>query len=70
MSTANLAVFTAYPSRLVKKSLKNTKENLVLIILFYDMVPYGLRMRTDLVIPILLKKVFNGEPITIAGDGS
>ena len=25
--------------------------------------------RTELVIPIFLKKAFNGEPITIAGDG-
>ena len=33
-------------------------------------IPYGPRMRTELVIPIFLKKAFNGEPITIAGDGS
>ncbi len=26
-------------------------------------------MRTELVIPIFLKKAFNGEPIAIAGDG-
>ena len=31
---------------------------------------YGPRMRTELVIPIFLKKAFNNEPITIAGDGS
>jgi len=33
-------------------------------------IPYGPRMRTELVIPIFLKKAFNDEPITIAGDGS
>ena len=27
-------------------------------------------MRTELVIPIFLKKAFDGEPITISGDGS
>ena len=27
-------------------------------------------MRKELVIPIFLKKAFNNEPITIAGDGS
>ena len=33
-------------------------------------IPYGPRMRTELVIPIFLKKAFDGEPITISGDGS
>ena len=33
-------------------------------------IPYGPRMRTEMVIPNFLKKAFNGEPITIAGDGS
>ena len=33
-------------------------------------IPYGPRMRPELVIPIFLKKAFNGEPLTIAGDGS
>ena len=33
-------------------------------------VPYGPRMRTELVIPTFLKKAFNGQPITIAGNGS
>ena len=33
-------------------------------------IPYGPRMRKELVIPIFLKKAFNNEPITIAGDGS
>ncbi len=33
-------------------------------------IPYGPRMREELVIPIFLKKAFNGESITITGDGS
>ena len=33
-------------------------------------IPYGPRMRMELVIPIFLKKAFNGEPLTITGDGS
>lgn len=33
-------------------------------------IPYGPRMRMELVIPIFLKKAFNGEPIAITGDGS
>ena len=33
-------------------------------------IPYGPRMRSELVIPIFLKKAFNGDPITISGDGS
>jgi len=33
-------------------------------------IPYGPRMREELVIPIFLKKAFAHEPITIAGDGS
>lgn len=33
-------------------------------------IPYGPRMRDELVIPIFLKKAFSGQPITIAGDGS
>lgn len=33
-------------------------------------IPYGPRMRMELVIPIFLRKAFNGEPLTITGDGS
>lgn len=33
-------------------------------------IPYGPRMRKELVIPIFLRKAFNGEPLTITGDGS
>lgn len=33
-------------------------------------IPYGPRMREELVIPIFLKKALNGEPLTISGDGS
>ncbi|MFX0195746.1 MAG: NAD-dependent epimerase/dehydratase family protein [Candidatus Hodarchaeota archaeon] len=33
-------------------------------------IPYGPRMREELVIPLFLRKAFKGEPITIAGDGS
>lgn len=33
-------------------------------------IPYGPRMREELLIPIFLKKALNGEPLTISGDGS
>jgi UDP-glucose 4-epimerase len=33
-------------------------------------IPYGPRMREELVIPVFLRKAFAGEPITISGDGS
>jgi UDP-glucose 4-epimerase len=33
-------------------------------------IPYGPRMREELVIPIFVKKALTGEPITIQGDGS
>lgn len=33
-------------------------------------IPYGPRMRMELVIPIFLNKAFKGDPITITGDGS
>jgi UDP-glucose 4-epimerase len=32
-------------------------------------IPYGPRMREELLIPIFLKKALNGEALTIAGDG-
>lgn len=32
-------------------------------------IPYGPRMREELLIPIFLKKAFNGDPLTISGDG-
>lgn len=32
-------------------------------------IPYGPRMREELLIPIFLKKAFNGEPLTIMGEG-
>lgn len=32
-------------------------------------IPYGPRMREELLIPIFLKKAFNGEPLTVAGKG-
>ena len=32
-------------------------------------IPYGPRMRKELVIPIFLRKAFAGEPLTISGDG-
>jgi UDP-glucose 4-epimerase len=32
-------------------------------------IPYGPRMREELLIPIFLKKAFAGEPLTIAGQG-
>ena len=43
--------------------------NLPYTILRYG-IPYGPRMRMELVIPIFLKKAFDGEPLTISGDGS
>ena len=33
-------------------------------------IPYGPRIREELVIPIFLRKALNGEPITLMGDGS
>ena len=33
-------------------------------------IPYGPRMREELVIPIFIRKALNGERITIEGDGS
>lgn len=33
-------------------------------------IPYGPRMRMELVIPIFLRKAFSGESLTITGDGS
>ena len=33
-------------------------------------IPYGPRMREELVIPIFIRKALNGEPIVIQGDGS
>lgn len=32
-------------------------------------IPYGPRMREELLIPIFLKKALNGEPLTVAGKG-
>lgn len=32
-------------------------------------IPYGPRMREELVMPIFIKKALNGEPLTVAGDG-
>jgi len=32
-------------------------------------IPYGPRMREELLIPIFLRKALNGEPLTIAGKG-
>jgi UDP-glucose 4-epimerase len=32
-------------------------------------IPYGPRMREELVMPIFIKKALNGEPISVAGDG-
>jgi UDP-glucose 4-epimerase len=32
-------------------------------------IPYGPRMREELVMPIFIKKALNSEPLTIAGDG-
>jgi UDP-glucose 4-epimerase len=33
-------------------------------------IPYGPRMREELLIPIFIKKALNGEPLTVAGKGS
>ena len=33
-------------------------------------IPYGPRARDGAVIPIFVRKAYNGEPLTIAGDGS
>lgn len=33
-------------------------------------IPYGPRMREELLIPIFLKKAFAGQPLTISGEGS
>lgn len=33
-------------------------------------IPYGPRMRPSLVIPIFMRKALDGEPLTVAGDGS
>ena len=33
-------------------------------------IPYGPRMREELLIPIFIRKALNGEPLTIAGKGS
>lgn len=33
-------------------------------------IPYGPRMREELLIPIFLRKAFAGEPLTVTGDGS
>jgi len=43
--------------------------NLPTTILRYG-IPYGPRAREGAVIPIFVKKALNGEPLTIAGDGS
>lgn len=32
-------------------------------------IPYGPRMREQLVMPIFIRKALNGEPLTVAGDG-
>lgn len=32
-------------------------------------IPYGPRMREELVMPIFIKKALHGEPLTVAGDG-
>jgi UDP-glucose 4-epimerase len=33
-------------------------------------IPYGPRMRPSLVIPVFVRKVLAGEPLTVAGDGT
>ncbi len=33
-------------------------------------IPYGPRMRDELLIPIFIRKALKGEPLTISGDGS
>lgn len=47
----------------------NKLYSLPVTILRYG-IPYGPRMREELVIPIFLRKALKGEPITIQGDGS
>jgi len=42
--------------------------NLPATVLRYG-IPYGPRMREQLVMPIFIKKALNGEPMTVAGDG-
>jgi UDP-glucose 4-epimerase len=42
--------------------------NLPFTVLRYG-IPYGPRMRDELLIPIFLKKALAGEPLTITGDG-
>ena len=32
-------------------------------------IPYGPRMREELLIPVFIRKALNGEPLTVAGDG-
>lgn len=32
-------------------------------------IPYGSRMREELLIPVFIKKALNGEPLTVAGEG-
>lgn len=32
-------------------------------------IPYGPKMRTDLLLPIFIRKAINGEPLTVMGDG-
>lgn len=43
--------------------------NLPVTILRYG-IPYGPRARDGAVVPIFVRKALNGEPLTIAGDGS
>lgn len=43
--------------------------NMEITILRYG-IPYGPRARDGAVIPIFVKKALNGEPLTLAGDGS
>jgi UDP-glucose 4-epimerase len=33
-------------------------------------IPYGPRMREELLIPVFLKKALNGQPLTVAGKGN
>lgn len=33
-------------------------------------IPYGPRMREELLIPVFLRKALSGEPLTVAGDGT
>lgn len=45
-----------------------TLYNLPFTVLRYG-IPYGPRMREELLIPIFLKKALRGEPLTVAGEG-